>query len=311
MTAVGKILVFLNLVFSLAVGGFAVADYTARTHWVSAFDKLKSDYTVLRTANETYGKELASLSKEKADLYERLQAQQVKWNPAAAADKDAGVSVATAVLAKLDDQRKQIDELRTSNAALNKQVMLEKARNIDLTAAEKKYSKDFERRQSDTALLRGTLKDEMDKNFKIVKEMNQMRDDMVTAQIQARTYKDRNIQLEAQLRETAVQLAQIKTNMGATRTTSGLVRTNPPLENVEGLVRTAKGDLVEISLGTDAGLSRGQTMEVFRLGQNPKYIGRIRIVDVTANTAVGQASGRLAAPIQVGDRVASRIMSGN
>jgi hypothetical protein len=52
-------------------------------------------------------------------------------------------------------------------------------------------------------------------------------------------------------------------------------------------------------------------MEVFRLGQNPKYLGRIKIVEVTPTQAVGQAAGRMAATMQVGDRVASRVMGGN
>jgi hypothetical protein len=51
-------------------------------------------------------------------------------------------------------------------------------------------------------------------------------------------------------------------------------------------------------------------MQVFRLGQNPRYLGRIKIVEVTPTQAVGQADGRLLAPIQVGDRVASSIMGG-
>jgi len=45
------------------------------------------------------------------------------------------------------------------------------------------------------------------------------------------------------------------------------------------------------------------------MGQNARYIGKIRIVDVTPTQAVGQASGRLSVPIQVGDRVASRIIA--
>src|SRR5690349_13109778 len=52
MTAVGKILVFINLIFSLIVGGFVIAVYTARTHWESEYKKLEARYQVAR-ASET------------------------------------------------------------------------------------------------------------------------------------------------------------------------------------------------------------------------------------------------------------------
>ncbi len=42
MTAVGKILVFLNLVFSLVVGAFVIMIYLARTHWVDEYKKLNA-----------------------------------------------------------------------------------------------------------------------------------------------------------------------------------------------------------------------------------------------------------------------------
>jgi len=50
MTVVGKILVFLNLVFSLVVGAFAVMDYTARTHWSDAYKTLNARYDVLQSS---------------------------------------------------------------------------------------------------------------------------------------------------------------------------------------------------------------------------------------------------------------------
>ena len=88
----------------------------------------------------------------------------------------------------------------------------------------------------------------------------------------------------------------------------------PPPDSVEGLVRQVDpGGLVEITLGSDAGLLKGHTLEVFRLSSVPeqsKYLGTIRIIDVSATEAVGQPMGRLAGPIQVGDHVASRILTG-
>src|SRR5262249_8811794 len=76
---------------------------------------------------------------------------------------------------------------------------------------------------------------------------------------------------------------------------------------VRGEVRRVEGKLVTLSVGSDTGLARGHTLEVFRLGAAPRYIGRVRIVEVEPKQAVGQVTGRLAVAIQVGDKVASRI----
>ncbi|MFO0930634.1 MAG: hypothetical protein U0736_26990 [Gemmataceae bacterium] len=309
MTVVGKILVFLNLVFSLVVGAFAVMDYTARTHWADAYAKVKAQNEVLRATSETYKKEADQLAQEKLRLYENLNTERVKWAPETKDDKDVGFRVAQAALEKLRSNSKTIDELKVRLEGLQKQLADERGKGATYRAMEAAYKSDVERRQADAGLLRQQIKDELDKNGKLVQETNQMRDDKVQAEILARTLKDRNSQLEEALRKVQVDLAQAKTLGG--RSGMAAAGANPPPENLEGLVRRAEGNLVTISLGSDAGLARNQTMEVFRLGQLPKYIGRIRIVEVTPTQAVGQATGKLTTPIQVGDRVASRIVTNN
>jgi hypothetical protein len=87
---------------------------------------------------------------------------------------------------------------------------------------------------------------------------------------------------------------------------------NPPAENVEGVIQRVEEPtgLLTISIGSDAGLAKGHTLELFRLVHEPgqsKYLGTVRILDVKAKEAVAQAVGRLADKPQVGDRVASRI----
>ncbi len=87
---------------------------------------------------------------------------------------------------------------------------------------------------------------------------------------------------------------------------------NPPPENVEGVVKSVdpSGGLVTITIGSDAGLRKGHTLEVFHLDKDPKqskYLGTLRIVEVTAKEAVGQLVGRTTAPLQTGDRVASKL----
>jgi hypothetical protein len=67
--------------------------------------------------------------------------------------------------------------------------------------------------------------------------------------------------------------------------------------------------LVSISIGSNHGLQAGHTLEVFRLAPQPKYLGTIRLVNVTASQAVGRVTGNLRERIQAGDEVASRIIA--
>ncbi len=87
---------------------------------------------------------------------------------------------------------------------------------------------------------------------------------------------------------------------------------NPPAENVEGRVKAVDGSgLMTITIGSDAGLTKGHTLELFRLDpQAPSessYLGTVRVLEAEAHQAVVQPVGRLSAPPQPGDRVASRL----
>jgi hypothetical protein len=85
---------------------------------------------------------------------------------------------------------------------------------------------------------------------------------------------------------------------------------NPPAEGVEGLIKQVDpaSGLVTITIGSDAGLAKGHTLEVFRLSPTAKYLGTIRIIEVTATRAVGRPQGAMTDALQVGDRVASRVL---
>jgi hypothetical protein len=87
---------------------------------------------------------------------------------------------------------------------------------------------------------------------------------------------------------------------------------NPPENNVEGLVKSVDASgLIKISIGSDAGLAKGRTLELFRLNpQSPKqskYLGTIRILEVEAKESIAQAVGRLVDKPKTGDRVTGNI----
>src|SRR5581483_8165700 len=55
MNTIGKILVILNFVFALVVGGFLVIDFATRTNWKTAYDTLKREMDVLKASRESSG----------------------------------------------------------------------------------------------------------------------------------------------------------------------------------------------------------------------------------------------------------------
>jgi hypothetical protein len=305
MTVVGKILAWLNLAFSITVGVFLVMDYTSRTHWVDAYEKLKQKYQVVQASSVAFKAEADQLAKDKQDLNNTLRT--VAGDLAEIKNAEDAARKAAAMLR---DRGNLINELKGQLATAKDQLNAERTKVKQYETTSTVFQQDNQRRLVDSDKLRQILKAETDKNIQLTRDMNEMRDRAVAAEIQARAFKDMNGRLEAQLQDMARDMTRMRANAGSAAggANRGL---NPPPDNVEGLVRRAEGNLVTITIGSDAGLQRGHTMEVFRYGQNPRYIGRIRIVEVTPTQAVGQATGRLTAPMQVGDRVASRILGGN
>jgi hypothetical protein len=88
------------------------------------------------------------------------------------------------------------------------------------------------------------------------------------------------------------------------RTTSSGRNTSP---NVEGMIKAVdeKAGLVTISIGSDAGIAKDHTLDVYRLTPTPKYLGTVTILDVQPTEAVGKPQTK--EKIQAGDKVAGSI----
>jgi DNA-binding MarR family transcriptional regulator len=118
---------------------------------------------------------------------------------------------------------------------------------------------------------------------------------------------DDNAKLTARHRQLLDQLSQYKIAFADLK--AQLDRTPPRLD---GLVRAASDEgYVEVSVGFQDGLEKGHLMEVFRKGATPesnKYLGRIRIVRVESDTAVGQVIPEYRqGKIEKNDHVATRL----
>lgn len=138
---------------------------------------------------------------------------------------------------------------------------------------------------------------------------------VVEAQLEARRLKEAAVAQKVQsdvLRERLEQLlAQIRKENAAKAANNAKVDdANPPAELVKGKIEKVDGDLVQINLGTDAGINKNHTLEVYRVTPEAKYLGRIRIVDASKNQAVGRlvpAGNTATRSLMVGDLVASKL----
>lgn len=134
-----------------------------------------------------------------------------------------------------------------------------------------------------------------------------LRDQVVAVEIKLRSLQERNVQLLETIEKLTKEIARLRKDAVPERPAPG--KDNPPAENLEGTVkRTDKASgLTTITIGSDAGLQKGHTLEVFRLKPVSKYLGRVKVIEVTAKEAVCQPIGKLHDTLEPGDNVASRI----
>lgn len=281
MTTFGKILVVINLIFSLITGGLIVMVYSVQTNWKASFDRLEKNYRVSEANVKAYAEE-ANEIKKKGD--------------AAVVEVKKQLDVATK---ERDAAQKRFDD-----KVAELKVQLEKANsanvNVDAATAE------LARRRDEVKNLQAIIAGRDQRLLELEAKAKQNQDNYVRADIAARSAHDRNKQLMEQVETLATQLE--KTKIGGIGATGFAER--KPAEDVKGIVTEAnsKDNLYTISLGSDNGITKGDTLEVYRLQPEPKYLGKIRILDVNHHEAVGRPlNTQRTAQIQKGDTVASNV----
>ncbi len=287
MTPVGKILVFVNLIFSLFVGAMGLMVFTADTNKNAEIVKVQREREVLKASNTTYQEENKSIQEDKSSTL-----------------KEKEVDIANLNM-KVEDFKREKDELvkkfNEASKKLNEQDIV-----LQTAVAESS------RRQEQNSQMSEILKAEVIRNKEISKKLEDTRAEEINQRIAAQTFKSTNERLEVQLREMAKDMERTKSGGSSALTQVNKASKNPPPDNIEGMVKaTDASGLIKISIGSDAGLIKGHTLEVFRLSAvatQSKYLGTVRILEVTPNEAVAQPVKPLSDKPIAGDRVASRIL---
>jgi len=283
MTVLGKILVFVNLVFSLLTAGLIVMVYSTRTNWNAAYKKQADTVAIVRAQQEAEFKaaqetlaakqgQVDALDREKASLNNQLTKERADLTAArqeAEAYKSAQSSGAQATQAQADELKRRKDEVDRLTALVS------------------------EREQKITDIDR---------------QMAKLRDEKVSFQIQYESAAARNKDLLKQIQDKDQELANYRAQVGGTRggVTPAQARTPLP-EDFRGSIRSIQGDLATITPGSDAGAAIGAELQVYRLSPRPEYLGTMIIQAVTPHEAVGRLQGPKKNQVKVNDEVAARL----
>lgn len=313
MTVVGKILVFLNLVFSLVVGAFAVLSYTAGSNHAAGFKELKDRYTVLSATSDAYKAENDKLRDQARTFRAEVTKRGVKESDDVGEMAKRMGAVIVARDQRIEALEKALKDAKDDAGA--KGALLADA---GITADNAKSA--VARRNKEAKDMRDAMASLSTKNSELGKKLSTEMDLRVKAELDSATLKDQNKQLAAAQTDLLRELQKVRSSLARGPSAPGArpggmdrvgSRENPPPENVEGRITKVDKDLVTVSVGKDSGLVVGNTLQVFRLGPTPKYIGTIRLVEVLNKQAVGRIQGRPSVGPRVNDMVASNILGGS
>lgn len=271
MTAFGKLLVFLVLVFSVVIGALTVVVYTTRANWKAAYEDAakqakaaESAYKAERTAHDNDLKQKtsgsASLEAELKSVRDSLTAalEEVDRNKKLVQDQTNRAQAALADSQRLEEEMKQIKLERTTLAAEQSELRT--------------------------------------KIVLIQRELDNWRGVAVLADLNAKNLAQKNNNLLLSVEQLTGRIRELETSgagslAGGRGEGSGSI-IDPPANaappGVRGKVTevgSAGTGLASINIGSDSGLSPGNVLTVF-VGSD--YKGDLRVTAVDPKTAVGK-----------------------
>jgi hypothetical protein len=294
MNTIGKILVILNFIFAIAIGVFLVYSVAVRNEVKEKYKQLNAEALALKESmalnKEITGKVVNDYKNKVAELEEAKQ----KFKDADGVWK-----------MKLAEHGLKVQELEQAIAD----------KNITVTQS----TKLAQRLKNEIDLLKGTINDREVAIIDLELKVKKIRADAQNFEAMMRTQQIRNEGLLDQVQSLTKKMHELEAGVSSERAqyrTEGLKNAlakdaNPPALLINGKVEDVKGDLVQLSVGSDHGIQTNNTLDVFRLQPEPKYLGMVRITEVYAHASVGRLmqSGSTAyrPQVKVGDQVTSKL----
>jgi hypothetical protein len=290
MTVFGKILVFVNLVFSLLTAGLIVMVYTTRVNWNAAFTAQAKAIAVARADAQSAETDAAKRVNDKDAQYQTLKAE-----------KDKASSEVRALNDQLAKAKADYDTLAKTQSG-TQQVA-------------KDQTDELNRRKAEVENQKKLVEDRDKKIAAIDRQMANLRDEATQYKIQWEQAKERLGLLQGQFAQMSRDNERMRQQLGgaaggpgiASAPAAGTGSSYPParIEDLKGTIQRVDGDLATITPGSDAGVAVGSELYVFRLQPKPEYLGKIVILNVTPTQAVGRLSGPKARQVKGGDEVAA------
>lgn len=283
MTFLGKILVFLNTIMSILFMAFALMVYSSRVEYAKKVDGLQSQITSLRG-------EVGNATREKDEAVKKLQDSESKGKSSS------------------NTSQKEVDELKAELDRMRKEAEASKAESEQALAQMKSATTEQKQRREEVMSLREKLEDSLQKVAVEVSAKAKTEDQLAQRINELEVTNARNQQLNDQIKQLQAYIVRIRGELPAMseleQTSDGV----PPAPDVEGIVSQvdSSGRFIQISLGKDDGIRQGQTLEVWRLKPEPKYLGQLKVYSVEATNAVCKPVS-VTGLIQVNDRVGPRV----
>jgi len=281
MNLIGKIFVVVIFVLSLVFMSLSMAVYATHKNWRTEVEAPK---TGLQDRLKETQSELSKLKDEKnrllGDLTKELDAKRSALTAA-----ESKLLVAQKHNTELEAQKAETERLQREAIAANTSAQ------INTTTLRKEVDR---------------LREEVAKAYK-EREMHFNEYRKLSTQYDNLTDEKRLLERRAgDLVKDLSQAEKLRIMAGLPKNAD--VSKIPP--KVEAVVTSVVGGgLVEISLGSDAGLQVGHVLEVYRVGSGRSdYVGRIDVVRTEPNKSACKVDPKfLKSNIQVNDRVVSKI----
>jgi len=280
----GKILVFINLLFAVLVMALITVVFVTKTDWREGRDY---EFREKNKAHANYQNaviKLTELEKEKNLL--------LAQSDGSIADLKSKLELSEKV--KVDAEAKLLEA--------NKRV-------DDLDARVKQATAAMEGMKVEIKSLDDRLGESQQLILKLGLDNKKYKAEAIKATTDLQSALDRSDQLLQKLVEADKKISFLEGDAAAKAGQRELK--NPPPDDIRGRVTVTDDNsgYVTINLGSDNGVSKGNTLEVYRLKPRPQYVGTMRVYDVRPNEAVGKLMGTgPRGKILKDDEVASRIL---
>lgn len=293
MTSFGKILVFMNLLFSVVTGFLIIMVFDKRTDWKTKYDKMerRAEAAELAYKNERVSHENDLKQKDSSSTSVTAELATLKERLSAAQDE----------VAKAQDKVSEQEKIN-AGALVNSEKT-----EAELAQIKEERQKLVDKEQAMRAAL-----------VAVQKEKDAERSLAVNADIQAKALLSKNTNLLRQLEELTVKLRDAEQGgpqlAGGTPGSNSVL--NPPPKvappGVRGRITQVGREgtfLAQINVGSDSGISAGNVLIVYR---GDIYVGDLTITNTEPKVAVGKFTpAKRSMAAQVDDAVITSFTSAN